>query len=283
MAVSKRMRFEVLRRNGFRCHYCGAGADKAELTVDHVTPVALGGIDDPSNLVTACEPCNSGKTSTTPDAELVADVAEDAARWSAAMQQAAAAGLEEARAIEEYRAPFLDAWKRWMASGKRRTHAVLPDNWKSSMDHFRTAGLPAQMWPEIMDLAMGNRKIANVNVFRYACGIAWNKVHALQEEAQRLLNGAGLPDPSEPHEDQLAEVDARAEVSFRAWEQELSGEAFAALSPRAFSDVRGQLVAMDLCGHDPRVLWAIAVLAGRAGSTDIVGSLFSVLDTRLPG
>lgn len=34
MAVSKRTRFEVLRRDGHRCRYCGAGAEDAALTVD---------------------------------------------------------------------------------------------------------------------------------------------------------------------------------------------------------------------------------------------------------
>lgn len=67
MAVSKRLRFEILRRDGHRCRYCGAGALAAPLTVDHITPLALGGTDDPDNLATACEPCNSGKTSTLPN------------------------------------------------------------------------------------------------------------------------------------------------------------------------------------------------------------------------
>lgn len=72
MAVSKRLRFEILRRDGHRCRYCGAGALAAPLTVDHVTPLALGGTDDPSNLATACEPCNSGKTSTLPESGALA-------------------------------------------------------------------------------------------------------------------------------------------------------------------------------------------------------------------
>ena len=29
--------------------------------VDHVTPMAMGGSDDPSNLVAACRPCNDRK------------------------------------------------------------------------------------------------------------------------------------------------------------------------------------------------------------------------------
>jgi hypothetical protein len=64
MAVSKRLRFEIFRRDSHTCRYCGATAPGTPLRVDHIVPVALGGTDHPSNLVTSCEPCNSGKTST---------------------------------------------------------------------------------------------------------------------------------------------------------------------------------------------------------------------------
>lgn len=39
MAVSKRIRFEVLRRDGYKCHYCHSQEKK--LTIDHVIPQAL--------------------------------------------------------------------------------------------------------------------------------------------------------------------------------------------------------------------------------------------------
>ena len=52
-ALSKRVRFEVLKRDGFRCRYCGANASSTVLHVDHVIAVADGGTDDPSNLVAA--------------------------------------------------------------------------------------------------------------------------------------------------------------------------------------------------------------------------------------
>lgn len=64
MAVSNRLRFETFRRDGFACRYCGEGAPEAVLTIDHVVPRCLGGSDDPTNLVTACQVCNSGKSST---------------------------------------------------------------------------------------------------------------------------------------------------------------------------------------------------------------------------
>lgn len=63
MTVSKRLRFEILRRDNHACRYCGGVAPDATITVDHVVPVALGGSDDPSNLVAACKDCNAGKSS----------------------------------------------------------------------------------------------------------------------------------------------------------------------------------------------------------------------------
>lgn len=71
MAVSKRTRFEVLRRDNYTCRYCRS-TDNA-LTVDHVTPLTLGGTDELTNLVAACRDCNSGKSSTVLEAEKVAE------------------------------------------------------------------------------------------------------------------------------------------------------------------------------------------------------------------
>jgi hypothetical protein len=59
--ISKKLRFEVFKRDSFRCQYCGASAPEAILEVDHVTPVVDGGKSDILNLITSCKPCNSGK------------------------------------------------------------------------------------------------------------------------------------------------------------------------------------------------------------------------------
>lgn len=60
--ISQRLRFEVLRRDNFRCAYCGATAESAQLVVDHIEPYSKGGADDATNYATACHGCNSGKT-----------------------------------------------------------------------------------------------------------------------------------------------------------------------------------------------------------------------------
>lgn len=62
MSLSKKTRFEVLKRDRFRCRYCGAAAPEVLLQVDHVNPIAAGGTDDLLNLVAACIACNAGKS-----------------------------------------------------------------------------------------------------------------------------------------------------------------------------------------------------------------------------
>jgi hypothetical protein len=61
-SISPRTRFEVLKRDGFACTYCGrkAGGTLA-LVIDHVAPFSKGGPDDISNYATACNDCNAGK------------------------------------------------------------------------------------------------------------------------------------------------------------------------------------------------------------------------------
>jgi 5-methylcytosine-specific restriction endonuclease McrA len=54
----------IKRRDGHQCVYCDSSAN---LCVDHVYPIALGGTDDYRNLVCACNACNSGKQGRTPD------------------------------------------------------------------------------------------------------------------------------------------------------------------------------------------------------------------------
>lgn len=59
--MSKKLRFEIFKRDKFTCQYCGEKAPDVVLHVDHIRPVADGGGNDPLNLVAACQGCNSGK------------------------------------------------------------------------------------------------------------------------------------------------------------------------------------------------------------------------------
>lgn len=48
------------------CYYCGGHFKPKELTMDHLQPLALGGISSKGNLVTACKECNTKKKSLPP-------------------------------------------------------------------------------------------------------------------------------------------------------------------------------------------------------------------------
>lgn len=74
MTLSKRTRFEILRRDEFACRYCGAKAPSVELHVDHVLPRKYGGTDDAWNLTAACVDCNLGKSHVLPTEEVIEDV-----------------------------------------------------------------------------------------------------------------------------------------------------------------------------------------------------------------
>jgi hypothetical protein len=183
MAVSKRTRFEVLRRDNFTCRYCRSV--EGEMVVDHVTPVALGGGDDPSNLVAACRDCNSGKASTSPDAASVAQVAEDAVRWATAMQQVAKVRAGERRKLNRYVDAFDKNWCSWTTGYGEKFDR--PDGWRASIERFYQAGLPIEDLNVAADKACGNRKISDWDRFRYMCGICWNVVTEMQEAARSLV------------------------------------------------------------------------------------------------
>jgi hypothetical protein len=60
-AVNPSLRFDILRRDGFTCRYCGRRPPAVVLEVDHIHPKSAGGRDTEANLVTACFSCNRGK------------------------------------------------------------------------------------------------------------------------------------------------------------------------------------------------------------------------------
>lgn len=60
--MTDKLRYTILKRDGFRCVLCGHGRDDgAQLEVDHIFPVSKGGETVPKNLRTLCKECNRGK------------------------------------------------------------------------------------------------------------------------------------------------------------------------------------------------------------------------------
>lgn len=244
MAVSKRLRYEILRRDNFTCRYCGASAPDVPLRVDHVTPVALGGSDDPSNLVASCEPCNSGKTSTTPDSVLVADVSSDALRWVAAIKQAAAEMEEQEGPKLQYRQAFLDAWNEWTWERKgKRQPFELPDDWRSGVERYRVAGIPVTAWHDLIEPGMTNRNVKSPDIFRYTCGVANNRLKELADRARQILGANARPTEADST---MASVTRSA--AFEIWQSGMAdtGEPLSADRAEAFRKSLSELSDTDL-------------------------------------
>lgn len=185
MPVSKRTRFEVLRRDEYTCRYCRSTEN--QLTVDHVTPVSLGGSDSPDNLVACCKDCNSGKASSSPDSATVAQVADDALRWAAAMKRAAQERARKRDADMAVLGKFYDYWNEVTAK------ADLPSDWEVSVTKFLAAGLSMG---DLEDAALTS--VARLSPwarhhFRYFCGICWNEVREISDRAKELLDSEEPP------------------------------------------------------------------------------------------
>lgn len=199
MAVSKSLRYQILRRDNHACHYCGGRAPEVKLVVDHVVPEALGGRTVPENLRTACEPCNSGKSATPADAAMVQQVASDAARWAEAQKLAAQQMIAGAAAVTQVHMQFEKRWEYWTAVRGRK--AYLPSEWTRSVDSFMAAGLPFDVVLDALDIAMGKKSITADSVFRYMAGICWARVADLREATAAIVGRGGQParvSPSDP-------------------------------------------------------------------------------------
>jgi hypothetical protein len=195
VAVTKRLRYEVLRRDGFACRYCGAKAPDVELTVDHVTPSSIGGTDDPTNLVAACKPCNAGKSSSTPDAPVVADVEAEALRWARSVK--AALGVIHARNVEVDDAvdTFDTAWTNWTygcPKCRKRHPCNRPADWRQGIESMLNTGLTIDVLTHSVGIAMRKKSVEPNATWRYFCGVAWSTLRQAQDIASNM---AQRPEP----------------------------------------------------------------------------------------
>jgi hypothetical protein len=195
MAVSKRLRYEILRRDSNTCRYCGQSAPDVTLTVDHVVPTALGGSDDPSNLVAACKDCNAGKSASAPDAAIVADVDQRAVRWAQAMNVVLEQRAAEHAADRKRIAKFDRKWRSYVICGGEYQRDV---NWKNSITRFLAGGLDDQFIADAVDTAMGRTRIPVADVWRYFCGICWRELEDIAKRTTALLDDSSAPEAAEP-------------------------------------------------------------------------------------
>lgn len=190
MSVTKRTRFEVLRRDEHTCQYCGAKAPDVMLHVDHVMPVSLGGSDRPDNLVAACKDCNTGKASIAPDSPLAVAVGAKAAAYALGMTDKMTrlrASIEQA---DEYVTEFEDAWNAWKTTIGNKT-IPLPADYESSLHRWFNMGVPFRLIELAIKKAMATKGLrGEFAEFTYMAGIVWNRINA--DEIDLTLDAANV-------------------------------------------------------------------------------------------
>jgi DNA-directed RNA polymerase subunit RPC12/RpoP len=170
--LSKRLRFEVFKRDGFVCQYCGAHPPHAILECDHIVPVASGGENDFDNLITACFSCNRGKGAVGLDdipqslerrGEIVAEREAQIAGYEAIMREKRIRLEDNAT---EVLGVFANAYP-WMKTFPEVDFLSI----KRFVDHL---GLHTVLGAT--QRAIEKRPDNNRSAFKYLCGICWAKI-----------------------------------------------------------------------------------------------------------
>lgn len=165
--VSKRLRFEIFKRDGFCCQYCGAKPPSV-LELDHIHPVSQGGNNSRDNLITACFDCNRGKSDV-----LLTSIPESLAERAALMQE---------------KQDQLKAYSRLLKSIKRQQDAAVTAieqvfqeyhsdrqftaAFKTSVREFLEK-LPFDVVEGAMHKACSAGR-PSADATKYFCGICWN-------------------------------------------------------------------------------------------------------------
>lgn len=188
VAVGKKLRFEVFKRDGFQCQYCGRTPPTVVLNCDHVIPVCEGGPDEMDNLITACFDCNSGKGGTPLNVipeklaakmERQKEMAEQYEGYSDYLLELRRIKTESAHIIGQYwyKVRFMGTKDedKWTFANPRIVSIC------NFLDHLSR--------PEIYDaIDIAFAKIppprsskSDAATWKYFCGVCWNKVRAKQQ------------------------------------------------------------------------------------------------------
>lgn len=192
MTLSRRLRFEILRRDNHTCRYCGGTAPNVRLTVDHVLPIALGGGDEPTNLVAACADCNGGKSSTRVGEHVSQQVSDDAIRWAKAIAAAAEqvnAEIEE-DAEDELPSDWYWIWSRCTFPSWNGTKymADFPEDAARSLKMVRSRGMSTDTILAAAARSLTAEQVKPSEKFRYFMGICWRTIDEIEARAKELFD-----------------------------------------------------------------------------------------------
>lgn len=172
--ISKRVRFDVFKRDGFVCQYCGAHPPTVVLHVDHIDPVSGGGSSDIDNLVTACDACNLGKGARRLDSVPEA-LSVKASRVKETEEQLL--GYQE---IMRERSARIEN-EAWEVAEKLYPGAI--DRGFNSRDLLTIKKFIGRLGLfdviEMAEVALGKKPYGGSSLWRYFCGCCWRCIRRL--------------------------------------------------------------------------------------------------------
>jgi hypothetical protein len=170
-SISKKVRFEIFKRDGFNCQYCGATPPRAVLHIDHIIPVAEGGGNEDTNLVTACDACNLGKAANSLESIPVslASRAPDVAEREAQLR-----GYSEVMTAQRERIAD-DCWDTANIFIEQFSLDGIRKDWFQSIRQF-VEKIGSHECIRAMQIATAKKPFSQKACFVYFCGICWNIV-----------------------------------------------------------------------------------------------------------
>jgi hypothetical protein len=173
-AISKKIRFEIFKRDNFTCQYCGAHPPIVILEPDHINPVCNGGQNNIDNLVTSCFECNRGKsgnllTSIPKSLKEKAQEVEEREAQILGYREVMQASLDR---IED------DMWQVADALVANSSRDGMRRDWLQSIKMFNEK-LPLHVVIDSAEIAHAKHAYSKTKRFPYFCGICWNRVRDL--------------------------------------------------------------------------------------------------------
>lgn len=177
-AISKRLRFEVFKRDSFVCQYCGAHPPGVLLHIDHIRPVVDGGGNEIDNLITSCEACNLGKGAISLTS-VPMSLAERAAL--VAEQEAQILGYQAVLEAKRDRIEE-ELWRVAEVIEPGSSEKGMLRDWTASIRRFNERlGVHAVL--EFAEIARTKYHQGGKRTFMYFCGICWN--HIREDEGEQ--------------------------------------------------------------------------------------------------
>lgn len=169
-ALSKKIRFEVFKRDNFTCQYCSAKTPDVALEIDHILPVCKKGTNDIDNLITACFDCNRGKgkneLASIPETLLYKIEKKKIA------QEQYRAYLKLIKDIKKQKEDEIDVIEEIFVSAYSNLHFT--DKFRMSVGLFiDKLGIETVM--RAMQLAC-SKPLSGNHATKYFCGICWNTI-----------------------------------------------------------------------------------------------------------